>query len=96
MYPWCSIRATEQGVGLVVIYYAAFFRVPFERSVQLHGNVGEDTTGAGDVAFVDVRHRQCTVIDSGQEVSVVSAKGRGHMTFEVFLRFVFVIKIRQT
>src|SRR5581483_4542024 len=83
MLPGAAVRAGEEPVGFVVVDDAAGGGIPAESAAQLEGEIGEDTTGGGDVALLDVGDGAGTVADAGEEVAHVSAHRGGGKGLDV-------------
>ena len=54
MCPRCAIRAGQAAIGFLVANDFAGLGVPAQASTEFHGQVCQDATGAGDVAFLDI------------------------------------------
>jgi hypothetical protein len=56
------------------------------RSAELHGVVGQDTAGGGDMTVLDIGDGPAAGFDGGEEIEHMPAGGGGGVEFDVLLR----------
>ena len=81
---------------VAVAYDHAFLWIIGNGAADFHGDVGHDAARGRDVAFFDVGNGAAALLDRGQKIAHVPARGRGGVQFDVFLgdilRILFAFK----
>ena len=85
MLPGGAVRPAQEARGFGVAGDGAGSGIVRDGAADVHGDVGEDATGCGNMALFDVGHGAAPVGDGGEKVQHVQARGGGGVEFVVFL-----------
>src|ERR1700704_283559 len=66
-----ALRAGQHVVGLIVVLESFFLWIPIHFSFQLHGNLMNQTSGAGTMAYLNWSNRRLTRPHALQPVAMM-------------------------
>src|SRR5947209_11556180 len=94
MLPRPAVGPRQAPRGVFVADDLLLLVVVGQLAAQLHGHVGQDATGGGDVAFLDVGHWAAAAGDALEPVLHVAADRRGDVPFQVLLGLVLGVLVQ--
>jgi len=83
MNPRLAVRPLQKFGCFRIVHDDFFNRIIGKRTTQLHGHIGNDTTGRGNVSLFNIGNRFSACIDGLQEINHVAACGRGGVYFYI-------------